>query len=344
MIFISGSAGDLTESGRSRLARVAALLAVLWFAIVVQPVALPALADDPVVTSTRDLNPNDPATPFTAKNSVIIGAATGLWNGRTSSVAIDPRNKNRALTVAEFGGVYGSNDGGQTWLGNTLADGTSGPFGRGFASGLTTFQAIAIDPTDSQNVLVMVEDDNRQTDSVDGIWRSTDGGANFSRTTEAAPACRIRYNASLASDQFSGSQGHMRFSNKIDGLVFASSNCGLGMSFNHGGNWAWLDPLASSPGAGIDGIDLIPSSITGNFDTVGMCLYTSASVPQHSIVLYRISLGTSDVFPAPPTDFGGGCSFVFNPAARHANRVPKWSAAGALSRRPQPHFGRRRRW
>src|SRR5262249_1624352 len=109
---------------------------------------------EPSAPSARDMSPDGPTFP----------------GGRVVAVPSDPPVRTGALALAQNGGVFGSIDGGQTWAGNVLADGTPGPFGRGLEGhAIAQFDDLAIDPLDGKNVLVFASDDGRGKPS--GIWR-----------------------------------------------------------------------------------------------------------------------------------------------------------------------------
>lgn len=244
-----------------------------------------------VGASARDLNPD------------------GLRSGRTAGVAIDPRDPRRAYTVTQ-GGVFGSTDGGVTWAGNVNPDGTPGPFGNNLGNGLTNFIAIAPDPFNSGNVLLLVGDDNR-TDAAkpkDGIWRSTDYGRTFFPVVTHPCPSPMRF-----------LDGHIRFSKDRPGLVVASSVCGLAIiSPDSGATWSFIEAPKTTGPRLIDGLDLFPAG--GNFfgtpstsDIVGFC----RQFPDKShreVGFYDVATAAWRFFDAPPAIWGGGdCSFAFDP-------------------------------
>lgn len=240
--------------------------------------------------TARDLNPD------------------AMKSGRTAGVVIDPHDLRLAYTISQ-GGVFGSTDGGMTWYGNFNPDGTPGPYGNGLGNGLTNFNTVAVDPFNSNNILAMVDDDNRADPATrtDGIWRSSDRGRTFHVVAPHPCPDPIRFLT-----------GHIRFSNDRLGLVVASSVCGLGISFDAGATWRFFEPGPSGSHL-IDGLDLFPAG--GNFfgfpstsDIAGFC-YASKDGSNLSAGFYDIATGTFGAFLVPAvirTD-NLGCSLAFDP-------------------------------
>ncbi len=294
---------ELSAVSRSSAERArSASLRVLWVAL-----ALLGACKH----TARDLNPDD------------TSLGTLLRGGRTTAVSIVPRSGGRnLLTLAENGGVFGSVDGGRSWRSNVLPDGSRGPFGNGFARGLTSFEDLVVDPFDTRNVLVMVGDDARvrDGDTQDGVWRSTDGGETWARTTNAAPPCRI----SGAYLSWGGANHHIRFSPDRAGVVFATTDCRLGVSIDHGATWDWISPSPAAPDAGLDGIDVWraqrPRAGMATQNTIAFCANVRTPTPPGSIAgartvfLYDLGAGTFEQFPSPPLDAGrGACSVAVDP-------------------------------
>lgn len=234
------------------------------------------------------------------------GATTTLWGGRTVGVVVDMHNRNIAYTLSETGGVYKSIDRGKSWISNVLANGSPGPIGRGLARGLTTFDDIAIDPFNSQNLLLLVEDDNRLANSRQGIWQSSDGAATWHQASNGSPPCSVP-----------NSVGHIKFSPDQAGIAFVTTPCRLGMSTDHGVTWSWISPVPSKDGtdytsASMDGIDVVPSS-TGDGDRVYLCLAVPTGGARRSVAMYNPATRAAYLYPTPPTDKGGNCSIAVNP-------------------------------
>ncbi len=237
-----------------------------------------------------------------------------MESGRTSGVVIDPRNPRLAYTVSQ-GGFFASTDGGVTWTGNFNADGTAGMFGNGLNNGLTLFNAVAVDPDNSNNILVLVDDDNRTDPATrnDGIWRSSDGGRTF---RPAAPH--------PCTDPTRGVVGHIQFSPDQPGLVVSSSVCGFGISFDSGATWRFRDPVKDVLGGStphvVSGVDLFPVGSTffgprSSSDLVGFCSATSDG-RDFSVGIYELATGAARIAPMPAAIQWQGtsnCNFAFDP-------------------------------
>ena len=255
--------------------------------------------------TVRDLNPD-------------AYVDTTVWDnaGRATAVAVDPTHREHVLALADSGGVFGTTDLGAHWQSNVLSDGSPGPFGRGLEkTGLTNFQTLAIDPHNARNVLLLAEDDNRVKDSLDGIWRSTDGGATWNHATNGAPPCPVYYVTDLGGGPTPG-EGHVsaqiRFSPGVSGTVYATAACRLGISTDFGASWKWVSPLGpGEPSAPLDGLDVVGGDATRP-DTVLLCVGSSAGPGGHRVAFYRSDIMTF-VYPGPPTDQGGSCGVAFNP-------------------------------
>ncbi|WP_124979231.1 T9SS type A sorting domain-containing protein [Nonlabens xiamenensis] len=107
-----------------------------------------------------------PVGPFTYNNS-------GSWSpgqGRVNALVVDPNNSNIYYMGTPGGGAWKSTDAGVTWM--PLTD---------FFTRIGT-SAIAVDPTDSNVIYIGTGDDDGGHTSSIGLYKSTDGGANFSPT------------------------------------------------------------------------------------------------------------------------------------------------------------------
>src|SRR6266852_4882029 len=98
--------GTRRSAGRQRLRRIGAALAGTSLALgtlVLQEVAIPLTARGfNAPSAVTDVNPNS------------LTAGT-LFGGRTVNFAVNPINTQIVFAATEFGGLWRSNDGGNTW-------------------------------------------------------------------------------------------------------------------------------------------------------------------------------------------------------------------------------------
>ena len=137
---------------------------------------------------------------------------TASWSsgqGRVNVIVIDPNNSNTYYAGAPAGGIWKSTDSGSSW--SPLVDhlpqiGVSG---------------IAIDPTDSNTIYIATGDDDAGDSYSVGVWKSTDGGANWNAT------------GSLSANSMNDIYIHPT-NNQI---LMVATNAGVYKTSNAGTNW-----------------------------------------------------------------------------------------------------------
>ena len=120
-----------------------------------------------------------PASAQTASWNAILPAnfptnASGQIHGisRTSQMKFHPTNPNKMYAVSACGGLFISSDAGNNW---TVSPGTDKmPF--------NNLASVCIDYTNDQVIYIGTGDHNYYGGGI-GVWKSTDGGANFSQTS-----------------------------------------------------------------------------------------------------------------------------------------------------------------
>jgi hypothetical protein len=231
--------------------------------------------------------------------------------GRVVGVVIDPSNPDRAFALSYTGGLYRTTQARSVtsdwtawtgrWTGDRNDDGSPGPVGRGLDRGLTSFVALAMDPSNSRNMLLMANYDNRPVaKTLAGIWRSTDGGMTWNPATGGVPPC-------AASMNYSGGLGHLVFSPSGSGLVVAASPCRLGVSRDAGATWSWDAFPDGDPNRRVDSVAVARSG------GVVFCGRSSSGAPY---VAYWPGgpVLSSLQYVGPPSDPGGDCSVSVNPS------------------------------
>jgi photosystem II stability/assembly factor-like uncharacterized protein len=164
------------------------------------PPFLPSLVEVPLVQATGD--------PFPG--------------GRVVAVTLDPRNDNVAIAATHSGGLFRTVDGANTWrhvdgiVPNRLWD-------------------VQIDPASPDVVFATVAVDTHNP-PLSGVWRSSDGGATWSRPAAANfPDCN---NAPAYGRWISPGPGQH---------VFVATECGLTVSHDAGVSWSRVVPSPATP-------------------------------------------------------------------------------------------------
>jgi photosystem II stability/assembly factor-like uncharacterized protein len=144
--------------------------------------------------------------------------------GRINCVAVSPSDPNRILAGAGSGGVWLSTDGGQNWSPRTDKLPVLGVSDIKFA------------PNDPNTVYMATGDFDASASPSVGIYKSTDGGANWSPTGLVIPEANFRIISKIAV--------HPTNSN----IVFASHIDGIYRTLNGGTDWQSLNPSGAIGG------------------------------------------------------------------------------------------------
>ncbi len=168
-------------------------------------------------TSSLAIDPSSPATLYAGTVDHIYKSTdrgltwavvyTGPGHSFVNALAVDPGNSQVVWAAMTFGGVKKSTNGGATW---TSVSG-SVPMGPVPSSVV----AIAVHPTSSNTVLML---------GMDGVYRTTDGGTNWSRVTHL-----YSWNGDLVADR------------AAPGTFYASGSDGVAFSADGGATWNHLD-------------------------------------------------------------------------------------------------------
>lgn len=120
----------------------------------------------------QSAGPVNPTSDWSALGPIISNeSGSGIPGiGRINAIAIDPNDANTWYAGAPAGGLWKSVDGGSTWTG--LFD----EFPQIGVSG------IAINPDDSNTILIATGDDDASDSFSAGIFKSTDGGSSWAAT------------------------------------------------------------------------------------------------------------------------------------------------------------------
>jgi photosystem II stability/assembly factor-like uncharacterized protein len=153
-----------------------------------------------------------------------IQAGNSFWNGRANSIAINPYNSNEILLGASSGGVWRTNDGGNTWT--PLIDHEP-------SLDIGEPQAIAIDPNNTNTVYVGSSNFTNSSNSTTGILKTTDGGGSWIVLGSGFPASNNGNALIFRGRDVWGVAVDPANSNQ----VYAASNIGLWTSTDGGNNW-----------------------------------------------------------------------------------------------------------
>ncbi len=168
-----------------------------------------------------------PASAFTAPSAVSdispnsLSSGT-LFGGRVQQFAVNPVNSNIVLAAIELGGVWRSTDAGAHW---THVDSLP----------LTATNDVKFAPGDASLVIATGAWDGATSASGGELYRSTDGGATWTRTTN--PSCSLFPTRSKTMNRISfgaGSPGSIP--------IFVGGDCGVLKSTNSGQTWTELTP------------------------------------------------------------------------------------------------------
>ena len=142
--------------------------------------------------------------------------------GRVVAVTLDPRNDNVAIAATHSGGLFRTTDGAASWHHvDTLEP--------------NRFWDVQIQPNAPDVVIATVLVDTHAP-SQSGIWRSTDGGLNWTRPVDANfPDCN---NLPAYGRWISAGPGQH---------IFVATDCGLAVSHDAGASWSRVVPNVNSP-------------------------------------------------------------------------------------------------
>lgn len=192
----------------------ACLLALLPVGAAVERLALRGASGQVTLT---DINPDN--------SSLDASNANGASGGRVNGLAADPGNNQVFYAASEWGGLYKSTNGGQNWarLNNHRP---------------TVTWDVEVSPANSNLVIATSFYDGR-VNPLSGINVSTDGGNNWTKPATATPPVNFCAGEARRNEPSA-------FGISIDpdntNNIYVGTNCGLAISTDSGGTWAFVDP------------------------------------------------------------------------------------------------------
>jgi Abnormal spindle-like microcephaly-assoc'd, ASPM-SPD-2-Hydin len=153
-----------------------------------------------------------------------IQAGSSFWNGRVNGIAISPYNPNEVIQGASSGGVWRSNDAGNTWT--PLIDHEP-------SLAIGEPNSIAIDPSNTNTIYVGSSNFTNNSASTEGLLKTTDGGGSWIVLGSGFPASNNGNAFIFAGQNINGVAVDPANSN----LVYLASGIGLFTSSDGGNNW-----------------------------------------------------------------------------------------------------------
>src|SRR5438132_1625682 len=197
-----------------------------------QPGRVPTAVASPTATASLSATPSPSAMPLQLtdvlfKNLKARSIGPAVMGGRVSDIAIDPHNPFVFYVGLAHGGVFKTNDNGVTF--ESIFD----------KQPMLSIGAVAVAPSDSEVVWVGTGEANDRNSSEwgDGVYRSTDGGANWEnvglKESRAIPRIvvhpakpEVAYVAAMGNLWKEGGEGDLRDIHSRRGGVFRSEDGG----------------------------------------------------------------------------------------------------------------------
>ena len=165
---------------------------------------------------TNSAGPVNPTSDWNIVGPIINGELNGATPGigRINAVTVDPNNPNIWYAGAPAGGIWKSVDAGLTWT--SLFD----QFPQIGVSG------IAVDPNNSNTILIATGDDDASDSFSAGVFKSTDGGASWTETS-INPSTQNEFDV----------LNEIVYDPTDSNIVWAAGSDGLQKSTDSGDNW-----------------------------------------------------------------------------------------------------------
>jgi hypothetical protein len=153
-----------------------------------------------------------------------------LDGGRVQSISVNPRNNNHIIVANQFGGLWKTEDGGDTWI---------------HLDNLSTLFAVDVAyGADGKTVIATLARDNR-VENGGGIWVSRDGGINWSKPITGIPPKHERIPDRISAYGISYAPDNPQ-------KVYVGTDYGVATSKNNGDTWSHeMIEVGTAPSPGI---------------------------------------------------------------------------------------------
>lgn len=232
-------------------------------------------AEGTLNVTISDIGPNQ-----SSLDAINPNAASG---GRVNGLATDPATNQTFYAASEYGGLFKSTDGGQTWV-------------RLNGHVPTVTWDVEVDSSSSNRVFATSFYDGR-VNSLSGINVSTNGGTTWVHPPTATPPTGFCVNAARRNEASA-------FGISIDPAnpqnVYIGTNCGLAISSDSGVTWNYVDPTPADRADNIWDVAVHDGGIIDLCGDDGHLRSTDGGT----------TWTTATVFPRPR---GGRCSIAVSP-------------------------------
>src|SRR6266851_3383446 len=210
-----------------------------------------ALAASAVATGAAAARPALPAVAGPPPSAVSEFQPSVQYGGRTVSIDINPSSPSAAISATESGGLFTTSDAGVNWQ---------------HVGSLPVFRMSEVRYSpDNASIIIATAWADDHVANQGGIWRSTDGGASWSRPPSGDPQnvlpfCNFRPNT-----------WGIAFA-KGTNDVFVGHDCGVAISHDLGATWTQIQPDPSlGTNAGARGVYALKAQASASGTIVDIC-------------------------------------------------------------------------
>src|SRR6266851_2674562 len=210
-----------------------------------------ALAASAVATGAAAARPALPAVAGPPPSAVSEFQPSVQYGGRTVSIDINPSSPSAAISATESGGLFTTSDAGVNWQ---------------HVGSLPVFRMSEVRYSpDNASIIIATAWADDHVANQGGIWRSTDGGASWSRPPSGDPQnvlpfCNFRPNT-----------WGIAFA-KGTNDVFVGHDCGVAVSHDLGATWTQIQPDPSlGTNAGARGVYALKAQASASGTIVDIC-------------------------------------------------------------------------
>jgi photosystem II stability/assembly factor-like uncharacterized protein len=153
--------------------------------------------------------------------------------GRANTIAVHPTNNDSILVASESGGLFKSEDHGNTWQ---------------HVDSLPVFYTNAVAFVDPEIVIVSASEDFSSTSNRGGIWRSENGGASWKQVLWKDAIGQLEDGTLTPNPDWPCGPGQRLSAYEISiapgtGNIYVADRCGVSISSDLGKSWKHVDPF-----------------------------------------------------------------------------------------------------